>query len=224
MHDLDPWRLSTELRVVDAALLIIGIEPSSYSHIGSALPHPATVPGFIPVRAALANAVSAGTLKLVGEVFDSDNFNNEPWLDIDASLLSVSDIQDFLRKRRFPSEFFDQDPNGTDDANTRGHPSFAPKLYAANEAWRAVTRDSHLLRGKSPKQALEKWLLDHAAEFGLTLARGEPNKTAIEEICKIANWKPQGGATPTPGAVQTTPVTTPARRSSPLVDDDEIPF
>jgi len=45
---------------------------------------------------------------------------------------------------------------------------------------------------------LLKWLTEHAAELGLLNKEGRPNLTGIEEICKVANWKPEGGATPTP--------------------------
>ncbi|MND07504.1 hypothetical protein D3C83_295210 [compost metagenome] len=52
--------------------------------------------------------------------------------------------------------------------------------------------------GKSPKQALEKWLREHALEFGLTTEDGSPNGTGIEEAAKVANWQPGGGAPKTP--------------------------
>ena len=62
---------------------------------------------------------------------------------------------------------------------------------------------------------------------------GAPNKGGIEEICKVANWKPEGGATPTPTSVQAEIVASPAPRPSrdgyeyqprDFELDDEIPF
>jgi len=53
--------------------------------------------------------------------------------------------------------------------------------------------------GKTPKQALAKWLREHAAEFGMTDDEGKPNETGIEEAAKMANWQPGGGAPKTPG-------------------------
>lgn len=82
-------------------------------------------------------------------------------------------------------------PDYLDPNNSR----YAPKLAAAVKAWQAVTDP----KGKSPKQALDKWLREHAADFGLTNDDGNPVNTAIEECSKIANWQPGGGAAKTPG-------------------------
>jgi hypothetical protein len=72
-------------------------------------------------------------------------------------------------------------------------------LAATIEAWKAVTADEELRRGKSVKQALAVWLRQHANEFGLTKDDGNPNEQGIEEIAKIANWDIRGGAPKTPG-------------------------
>ncbi|BEU50792.1 hypothetical protein MAFF211520_10840 [Ralstonia pseudosolanacearum] len=74
------------------------------------------------------------------------------------------------------------------------HPRYAPKLAAAVSAWRAVEGG----KGVSPKQAIAKWLREHAEEFGLSDANGKPNETGIEEVAKVANWQPTGGAPKTP--------------------------
>lgn len=75
------------------------------------------------------------------------------------------------------------------------NPRYAPKLAAAVRAWQSVTDAG----GKHPKQALAKWLREHAAEYGLTDDEGKPNETGIEEAAKVANWQPGGGAPKTPG-------------------------
>jgi hypothetical protein len=76
------------------------------------------------------------------------------------------------------------------------HDRFAPKLAAAIDAWESVTDP----QGRHPKQALVKWLTDNAAKLGLwDNDNGRPNKTAIEEAAKVANWKDRGGAPRTPG-------------------------
>jgi hypothetical protein len=53
--------------------------------------------------------------------------------------------------------------------------------------------------GKHPKGALSKWLREHAAELGLSDDDGKPNETGIEEVAKVANWQPGGGAPKTAG-------------------------
>lgn len=74
------------------------------------------------------------------------------------------------------------------------NPRYAPKLAAAVRAWQAVTDPN----GKHPKQALAKWLREHATEFGLADDKGKPNEDGIEQVAKVANWKPGGGAPKTP--------------------------
>jgi hypothetical protein len=121
-------------------------------------------------------------------------------------------------------------------ANTIENPFgryYAPKLAAANAAWEAVTSDPNRLRGRSPKKALTLWLTEHAAEYYLLNKDGTPNATGIEEVAKVANWQPGGGAPPTPkvenlgvgfdetrGAVQQNR----GAGSRDLGFDDEIPF
>lgn len=114
---------------------------------------------------------------------------------------------------------------------------YAPKLAAAVRAWNEVTSDPKALAGKSPKKALEIWLRKHANEYGLTGKDGNPNKLGIEEICKVANWKPNGGASPTPSlpdpptAFGKPPIgrgewggIDKAKPPTPSMIDDDIPF
>jgi len=75
------------------------------------------------------------------------------------------------------------------------HPRYTPKLAAAVKAWLAVTEQP----GKTPSQAIRAWLERHASELELIKDDGTLNRTAIEEIAKIANWKPEGGVPKTPG-------------------------
>lgn len=89
---------------------------------------------------------------------------------------------------------------GADANDSHGYldpknPRYAPKLAASVKAWQAVTDP----RGRSPKKALDNWLREHAADFGLMGDDGIPVNTAIEECSKVANWQPGGGAAKTPG-------------------------
>ena len=47
--------------------------------------------------------------------------------------------------------------------------------------------------GKALKKEMVKWLTERATELNL-LHNDEPNKQGIEEIAKVANWRPEGGA------------------------------
>ena len=109
--------------------------------------------------------------------------------------ISRVDLIAWLEKLGLRAAFFFPDMTGDPDYLDRNNPRYAPKLAAAVRAWQSV-RDS---AGKTPKQALMKWLNDHAKEFGLTDAQGKPNGIGIEEVAKVANWQPGGGAPKTPG-------------------------
>jgi hypothetical protein len=118
----------------------------------------------------------------------------------------------------------------TDRISNKGGEFYAPKLAAAVRAWNEVTSSPEALNGKTPKKALEVWLRKHANEYGLTNKDGNPNELGIEEICKVANWKPAGGASPTPTSVSQPAVgpkatprkvrpTTPTREPDVIIDD-----
>jgi hypothetical protein len=109
--------------------------------------------------------------------------------------VQVDDLRAWLATRGIKSGFFFPKAIEAPDYLDPTHPRYAPKLAAAVRAWLAVGEPT----GRSPKQALEKWLREHAAEFGLCDDEGKPNETGIVECAKAANWKPEGGAPKTLG-------------------------
>jgi hypothetical protein len=86
---------------------------------------------------------------------------------------------------------------GIPDCLRADHAHYAPKLAAAVRAWQALANER--IQSKSPKKRLIAWLTSRAQELALTTADGKPIKSAIEEIAKVANWKPKGGAPKTGG-------------------------
>ena len=196
MRDIEFWKLCDEYSIVQAALLACGSDPEDlqYSVENNDRERPG---GYIPIRTALYNAVRARTLQAT--IVDS-GYNNGADIDLHSTTIGVADLDTFLRARGFVCPYFERLTH-THPSNSIGPNSkFPPKLDAAIKAWNAVTSDPHLLRGKSPKQALEKWLKEHAVELGLLNRDGKPNNSGIEEISKVANWKPGGGAVATPTA------------------------
>lgn len=111
------------------------------------------------------------------------------------STVSRSDLVAWLEAAGIRSGFFFPTATDAPDYLDPKNPRYAPKLAAAVRAWQSVTDAG----GKHPKQALAKWLREHAAEFGMTDDEGKPNETGIEEAAKVANWQPGGGAPKTPG-------------------------
>lgn len=202
MDELEYWRWCDELNIFQAALLSVGVDPASES--GSYCenweiherPH-----GYEAAKTALSNALRQGAIKgRIVPLYRQDINGNEcdeypGSVDLAASTLDVESLRAWLNKRGLkPAFFFPASTDAPDYLDPR-NPRYAPKLAAAVQAWQAVT-DAN---GKPPKQALVKWLREHAADFGLSDEEGKPNETGIDETAKVANWQPGGGAPKTPG-------------------------
>jgi hypothetical protein len=128
-------------------------------------------------------------------MYNSDEIN---W---GESTVSIDSLCDWLRARNFREGFFISSAGQVEKIADQSNEFFDPNLAAAVRAWNEVTADPDACNGKSPKKGLEIWLRKHANEYGLTGKDGNPNELGIEEICKVANWKFAGGATPTPVSV-----------------------
>jgi len=226
MTGLDYWRLCDELSVVNAALLILGVDPSNTGAWEIDCWNPRARPkGHDATEAALIGAITSGRLqakvkydlepryeaisvpehsfsklrfKQWREVKDSSNnsYLISPVPNWETTTVDVDDLKKWLRSKGVTSDFFfptesHEGPTYLDPTHSR----YAPKLAAAVQAWLAVVEP----KGTSPKKALEKWLREHAAEFGLTDDEGTPVAIAMEECAKVANWQPGGGASKTPG-------------------------
>lgn len=198
---MDYWRLCDELTIVQAALLISGTDPSkSQSYVERWDPNKRPT-GYDAAKAAISNALRSGKIigRLVPEYTEDINGNQGPPIDdsvdIYQSRIEVESLKLWLKSRGLKSGFFFPLRPKAADYLDPDNPRYAPKLAAAVSAWIAVGDVS----GKHPKQALAKWLREHAAEFDLTDDDGNPNETGIDDAAKVANWQPLGGAPRTPG-------------------------
>ena len=231
MSALANWRLCPTFSIVQAAFLFCGRDPS---HIKRHTEDQEKFQpqGYVPVRTSLLNAVVANLLPAQVR-YESYEDGPSTEIDIHTTQIAKRDLDNFFDLGDVEGYFFGETHNsGRASGATAKMP---PKLNAALRAWTAVTSDSRLTRGKSPKQALKDWLVEHAAELGLHKPDGQINKAGIAEICKVANWKPEGGATrtpePLPDRSQPPPPRPPtieqeARESFAYAADldDEIPF
>ena len=205
MEELDYWRLCEEVTIIQAALLIVGEDPSSCQSFVEEW-QPADRPsGYEAAKAAVSSALRQGTIS--GKVmprYDYDiNGNPIPFedsIDIETSRVEVDSLRGWLAGRGFRTGFFFPAENESPDYLDPQNHCYAPKLAAAIHAWQAVTTDpKYLDNGKHVKQNLEAWLTAHAAEFDLVKEDGEINTDAIKnQISKVANWKDKGGAPKTP--------------------------
>ncbi|MGA2871426.1 MAG: hypothetical protein ABSF34_19970 [Verrucomicrobiota bacterium] len=201
MSEFSLWRLCQEHSIYYASLLIAGHDPDDFQDMGLENVR-RTVPWFNAVKTALCNAVVSDSIQASRIHYDEQEYGPQS-VNIFETLISVSELIKFIRSAGVTCDAFERGPASLlADATS---PFYSKKLDAANRAWQAVSGNPALLRGRSPKQALEKWLAEHAKELGLLNKDGQPNRSGIEEISKVANWKPEGGAIPTPSAQAFTP-------------------
>ncbi|MFZ1445496.1 MAG: hypothetical protein WAS49_08480 [Candidatus Dechloromonas phosphoritropha] len=200
MESLDYWRLCDELSIIQAALLLVECDPGSNGYVENwemhERPH-----GYEAAKTAITNTFRRGTIKgRLIPIYEYDINGNQcgaidDSINLVESRVDVESLRQWLATRGIRTGFFFPAATDAPDYLDPKNPRYAPKLAAAVRAWLAVTN----LNGKTPKQALAKWLREHAAEFGMTDDEGKPNETGIEEAAKVANWQPGGGAPKTPG-------------------------
>jgi hypothetical protein len=238
VEKLEYWKLCAEFTVVQAALIVCGIAPEDMQWQVERTNETECPAGYVAIRTALKHGLESGRIKpaKLSNCCDDDG-NESQYIDIQATTISVDEINRFLKSSGVLCEFFDR----SDLEFTAAPPlsTMPPKLAAAIKAWSAVSAEPARLRGKSPKQALEQWLIENADDLSLRNRDGTINRTGIEEICKVANWKPSGGATPTPMTAAPPPLPVarqlirlpPPRATSGIQRrdisadlDDEIPF
>jgi hypothetical protein len=205
------WRLSDPLTVNQAAALIAGFDPVSVRFNGNQEPSHfetetglADTDGIAEVQAvfyALTNSIQGDTLQAtirydLPPEHPQDEFNcgDEPEPEWAITTVRRVDLIEWLKAHGFNTGFFFPVATDSRDYLDPKNPRYAPKLAAAVKAWEAVTDPQR----KTPKQALTVWLRENAAMFGLTDEEGRQNETGIDEVAKVANWKP-GGAAKTPG-------------------------
>lgn len=197
------WLLCKEYSVMQAALLIIGCDPESET--GSRcedLEIPKRPTGYEAVKQAIRAALQSdelkGTIAPMGVYWDNEPKEEIPdSFDVNHSFVDRDSLVAWLAKNGFVSGYFFQEakgPTGPEYLDQK-HPRYAPKLAAAVNAWLAVTNT----KGKTPKQALDKWLRENAARFGMVNDEGNPVEAAVTDCSKLANWEPGGGAPKTPG-------------------------
>ncbi len=203
MVGLDYWRLCDQLDIVQAALLVCGHDPSADQGYVEGWDIEKRPTGYEAAKAAISNAMRNGSIEgQLIPLFEHDINGNklgeiDNSIDQTASRVEVESLRSWLTDRGFHTGFFFPTTTDAPDYLDPDHPRYAPKLAAAVKAWLA-SGDESATRGKSAKQALVKWLREHASEFGLSDDDGKPNETGIEETAKVANWQPGGGAPKTP--------------------------
>lgn len=189
------WLLAEEVTVVEAALLLLSIEPHGAAHYvernaeeNQPLYYRAAKQA---VMSAIINEQVSGLLVTEGgypvEQFDFISYDG---IDPSLSRLNLQSLRDWLERKGVHHSFFAAQKTSLDLLD-ESNPRFAPKLAAAVEAWQNFS-DVENDKG-TVKQRLLKWLRINASRFGLVGDDGSPSETVIEDIAKIANWETTGG-------------------------------
>lgn len=204
LDNMDFWRLCDELSIIQATLLIVGVDPSD--HQFSVEGNAKSPTGYEAGKAALVNAINGGRLSAnvkfeVIERWDPDSEcmfedTNES-LDVHETTIELEELKRWLLERGFSEGFFFTDQSTTAPYLDEKNPRYASKLAATVRAWLSIESEDDL-EGKSPKQALMRWLRENGRDYNLTDEEGKPNETGIEECAKVANWQEKGGAPKTP--------------------------
>ena len=139
------------------------------------------------IRSAIETELVEGQLhKVMRDGFDS------AYVEYELSNVQVSSLINWLDERGFTTSAFKKPESKTRGYLDPEHPRFSSKLAAVVEAWESYDLDS--TEPGTPKQRIMKWLRLNASRFGLTNEDGRPNENVIEELAKVANWLPRGGA------------------------------
>lgn len=193
MRGIDFWRLADELSVLQAALLICGIDPSGKEY--SVERNSKKPEGYEAIKHSLIVSIQNGTLD-GREIRHVDPQYEEEYVDINQTLMKVDSLKKWLREKGIQRHFFffPEEPEG--EFLSEDNPRYSPKLAAAVRAWQAM--DDETLHEKTPKQSVIVWLRKHSAKYDLQDKDGKLKEGTIEEIAKIVNWNPKGGAPSTP--------------------------
>lgn len=157
---------------------------------------------------ALVNSIICGRLSANIHLKNAEKENhnldsiNSEMVDWNLTTILVKDLREWLKKRGMTTGFFFQKYKETNpelDYLDPDNKYYSKKLAAAVYAWKAVSSNPKLYKGKSVKRALVSWLDKNAKKYGLIKENGKPNKQGINEIAKISNWNVKGGVPKTPG-------------------------
>lgn len=168
MESLDYLRLCDELSVIQAAMLLVGCDPTGDAGRIEGWDIEKRPLGYEAAKTAISNALRRGAIAgKITQIYEYDINGNtcgviEDSIDLACSRVEVESLREWLARRGLKTGFFFPEKRDFGDYLDPAHPRYASKLAAAVLAWRATENES-AISGKSPKQALMKWLREHAA-------------------------------------------------------------
>lgn len=192
------WKLAATVSVVEAALLLLDIEPQGISEYIERWADDRKPERYLAARNAITSAIQKEQLdgamihptyeNAVGGGIEMDYER----FDYHLSHVDVASLANWLDQRGYSCSTFPAPSAHSTGFRNPDHPRYSAKLAAVVEAWESYDEES--TAPGTPKQRLIIWLRLNAARFGLTGEDGKPSESVIEEIAKIANWATTGGA------------------------------
>jgi hypothetical protein len=171
MESLDFWRLCDELTIVQAALLIVGEDPTDKQDSIERKVNESKPEGYEALKTALMRAALSD--KIISKKSFYETFDNIPYLNCTETTLDVISLKAWLREKGFLPKFFFPDFETTsDEFLDPKNPNYAPKLAAAVNAWLTISKNPALAKGKTVKQSLMKWLRENSKEYGFNNEEG----------------------------------------------------
>lgn len=217
--EMEHWRWCEYLTVTEAAMLVVGLSPSTWKPIdvkrvqdgefqavGSSSCEPSYLHSkeFAPVFRAVSRAVASA--ELPGQVTYLDPDEHEPFSfeplsaskreaivntpDWEKSLFRLTDFREWMAKKGLkPSFFFPPIDEEATPFADRSHDHFSPELDLAVKAWNALASQQKF-KG-SPKAAIEAWI---DANPDAWLGEDKLSGSAKDRIVTLVNWRKSGGA------------------------------
>jgi hypothetical protein len=234
VESIDFWKLCDELTVVQAALLVAGHNPSNHTEVEGWI-STRQPEGYPATRHAIMAAIEAKRIKGSIGYFRND-IDGDEYVSPIASKVDVDSLKEWLIEKGLTKHFFFFPENKISEFLDKEHPRYSLKLAAVVNAWNWLDTQGKL-ENRTPKQATQKWLRKHAAEFGLCDEDGKPNESVIDSLSQVVNWRTKGGSPKTPSKLEegeptviATAQLSVSKRSKPTKRlqshelDDDIPF
>ena len=167
MQDIDFWKLSDELTIVQAALLVIGVNPDDHPFVesGNLADRPR---GYEAAKHAIFTSLKAERIRGEIKYFVDERGDYDPYPSDTDSTVEVASHKQWLKGKGMTQHFFFFPESAVSEFMDTEHPRYSRKLAAVVAAWQAMDNPDRL-RSKTVKQAVEKWLRENASQYGLSL-------------------------------------------------------
>ncbi len=233
MESIDFWKLCDQLSIVHAALLIVGHNPSEHQAVEDQDSSRQPV-GYDGAKHAIISGLRKE--KIEGKLLYDQPYNDDgdPYLSVVRSYVDVESLKVWLLSKNLREHFFFFPEAKVSEFLDKDHSRYSSKLAAAVTAWNWLDDESKL-EGRTPKQAVQKWLRKNAAEYGICDEDGKPNESVVANISQMVNWQTKGGAPRTPTKKVASDISTGPKTQMSVSDpssasmqsyemDDDIPF